>query len=65
MGANARLLAQLNTLEAQNAGKFFGQTFGPVTSAIGKAGGSAISNFFTPSINLSQGSPGMGGLPFA
>lgn len=65
MSANARLQAQLNMLEAQGAGKFFGQTFGPLTSAIGNSVGGKIGSFFTPTINLSQGSPGMGGLPFA
>lgn len=36
MGANARLLAELNAKEAAGAGRFFGQTFQPVFSKIGE-----------------------------
>lgn len=49
MSANARLLSQLNVLEAQNAGKFFGQTFGPAFNAIGSSVGKSLGGFFNPS----------------
>lgn len=64
MGANARLLAQLNTLEAQNAGKFFGQTFQPFTSALGKGASSLASSFFSGGGGPSFGTvaPGGGGI---
>ncbi len=39
MAANARMLSQLNMLEAQSAGKFFGQTFEPVFKGIGNTVG--------------------------
>lgn len=51
MGANARLLAELNAKEAAGAGKFFGETFGPFTKALGNSvagflgGGSNVSSF--------------------
>lgn len=58
LSANARFEQSLAALEAQNAGKFFGKIGDQLgrgfTSAYGGSG-----------INLSQGSPGMGGLPFA
>lgn len=43
LGANARMMAQLNALEAQNAGKFFGGLAQP----IGKAAGSFLPGFFS------------------
>jgi hypothetical protein len=43
MAANARLLSQLNVMEAQGAGKFFGQAFQPVGQAAGKSLGSFLS----------------------
>lgn len=45
MAANARLQAQLNMLEAQGAGKFFGQTFGPLANSIGNSVGGKIGGF--------------------
>jgi hypothetical protein len=39
MAANARFEAALAAQEAAGAGKFFGQTFQPVASAVGKAAG--------------------------
>jgi hypothetical protein len=35
MGQNARLMAQLNVLEQQAAGKFFGDALQPVSKGIG------------------------------
>lgn len=48
MGANARLLAELNAKEAAGSGKFFGETFQPATAALGKAVGSAFSGGANP-----------------
>jgi hypothetical protein len=50
MGANARLLAELNAKEAAGAGKFFGETFAPVARDLGNifktsSGGSNVSSF--------------------
>lgn len=56
LGQNARLLSQLNMLEAQNAGRFFGQTFGPAISSIGKTAGSQVGSWMG-----SGGSGGSGG----
>lgn len=64
MGANARMLAQLNVLEAQSSGKFFGQMFGPATSAIGKTGGNFLSSLLGGGGGISTGTiaPGGGGI---
>lgn len=43
LGANARMMAQLNALEAQNAGKFFGGLVQPIT----KAGDKFLPGFFS------------------
>jgi hypothetical protein len=49
LSANARLQAQLNMLEAQGAGKFFGQTAQPFISSLGNAVSRGVSGFFKPS----------------
>lgn len=64
MAGNARLLSQLNVLDAQGQGKFFGQAFGPAFGAIGKSGGSFLSSLFGGGGGPSFGtvSPGGGGI---
>lgn len=64
MAANARMLAQLNALEAQGAGKFFGQVTQPFTSAFGKAAQTGASNLFNFG-SLSGSGFGGSGLPLA
>ncbi len=45
MAANARFEAALAAQESAGAGKFFGQTFGPVADSLGKSIGGGIGNF--------------------
>lgn len=44
LSANARFTSALAAQEAQNAGKFFGQSFGPAFNAIGQSVGGGIGN---------------------
>lgn len=54
LGANARLLTQLNAQQAQAAGSFFGTAFQPLTKALG----TGASNMFGGGSNIGNGGGG-------
>lgn len=56
LGANARLIAQMNAQEAAGQGKFFGQLMQPVGDALGKGIGKSVGGWFNGLSGSSFGS---------